>query len=261
MGLALGIAALFRQSILPWAPVMGLWLLWRGRRHGAFGAAFLALVGAAAVVILCILPFTIRNYLVYDEFLLLNSNAGYAMYAAQHPMHGASFQEYRAAPVPDDLRGLNEAEIDKVLLRRGISFILAEPGRYALLSLSRVRDYFEFWPTPGTPLINNVGRVLSIALFLPFMMYGVWLALRDPARSPAHTLLHREDVAFLVLFMAFYTSLHILTWAMSRYRLPVDAVALPFAALALLDVAQKLKLAVTPQPSGTGTDSRQDVVR
>jgi hypothetical protein len=35
--------------------------------------------------------------------------------------------------------------------------------------------------------------------------------------------------------MAFYSLLHILTWAMPRYRLPVDAVALPFAALGILD--------------------------
>jgi hypothetical protein len=91
------------------------------------------------------------------------------------------------------------------------------------------------------------------------MIYGVWLALRNPTRSPAHSLLHREDVAFLVLFMAFYTALHILTWAFSRYRLPVDAVALPFAALALLDVAQKLKLARMPGSPSPAKDGRQDV--
>jgi hypothetical protein len=32
--------------------------------------------------------------------------------------------------------------------------------------------------------------------------------------------------------MLFYSTLHILTWAMPRYRLPVDAAAMPFAALA-----------------------------
>jgi hypothetical protein len=38
--------------------------------------------------------------------------------------------------------------------------------------------------------------------------------------------------------MAFYSLLHILTWAMPRYRLPVDAVALPFAALALVELVR-----------------------
>ena len=250
LGAALGVATLLRQSILPWAPVMGLWLLWRGWRHGKLGAAFQAMMLAAAIVIACILPFTLRNYNVYDEFLLLNSNAGYAMYSAQHPMHGTSFREYEAASLPAGLGNLNEAQLDKELMRRGLDFILADPGRYALLSLSRVRDYFEFWPTPDAPLVSNIGRVLSIGLFLPFMLYGIWLAVRNPVTSPARSLLHGEDVAFLLLFIAFYSLLHILTWAMARYRLPVDAVALPFAALALLDLADRLHL-VTLAPASS----------
>jgi hypothetical protein len=240
LGISLGIAALLRQSLLPWAPVMGLWLLWRGWRHGALGVAFRALVVAASITVACILPFTLRNFVVFHHLLLLNSNAGYAMYSAQHPMHGTSFREYDAAPLPEGLDGLNEAQLDKELMRRGVGFILDDPDRYALLSLSRVRDYFEFWPTPNTPPVNNIGRVLSIGLFLPFMIYGVWLAIRNPVTSPAHDLLHPEDVAFLLLYMTFYSILHLLTWAMSRYRLPVDAVALLFAALALLDLARRL---------------------
>ena len=41
------------------------------------------------------------------------------------------------------------------------------------------------------------------------------------------------QVADLDAAIAFYTMLHVLTWAMVRYRLPVDAALLPFAALAL----------------------------
>jgi hypothetical protein len=40
--------------------------------------------------------------------------------------------------------------------------------------------------------------------------------------------------------MAFYTLLHILTWAMIRYRLPVDAVLVIFAALALVNLARRV---------------------
>jgi len=250
LGLALGTATLLRQSLLPWAPIMGLWLLWQGWRHSTFGASLRSLLLAAGITIVCILPFTVRNFAVYDNFLLLNSNAGYAMYSAQHPMHGTSFREYDAAPLPPGLDGLNEAQLDKELMRRAIGFVTDEPGRYALLSLSRVKDFFEFWPTPETSLVNNLGRVLSIGLFLPFMLYGVWLAVRNPDSSPASELLHREDVAFLLLYMAFYSLLHILTWAMPRYRLPVDAVALPFAALAILDLVGRLHL--SPQIATRG---------
>ncbi|MBN1922045.1 MAG: hypothetical protein JW892_12425, partial [Anaerolineae bacterium] len=139
-------------------------------------------------------------------------------------------------------------------------FIMEDPGRYLLLSLSRVRAYFEFWPTPDSTLIHNLGRTGSFGLFLPFMLYGLYLHLKPrppvaapqekfpatlpatlPATSPAARLLDfiLRPSSLLLLFILFYTLMHILTWAMVRYRLPVDAVLLPFAALALGALAQR----------------------
>jgi len=231
LGISLGVAALLRQSILPWVAVLGLYLLWTGHRQRRLGPALASLAAAAAITLLFILPFTLRNYAAYGEFLLLNSNAGYAMYSAQHPLHGSSFQEYAAAPLPEDLSalGLNEAQWDKALLGRGIGFVLAEPGRYLLLSLSRVADYFEFWPTRDSSLLFNVGRLISFTLFLPFMLYGLWLSRRDWRR---HTLLY--------LFIFVYSLMHIFGWAMSRYRLPVDAVLLLFAAQGIAALVARL---------------------
>jgi hypothetical protein len=251
LGLGLGIATLLRQSILPWAAVLVLWLLWTGWRAGQLRRMVTGLLAAAAALILLILPFTIRNYRAYGGFLLLNSNTGYAMYSAQHPMHGASFQEFAAAPIPEELRGLDEAQLDRELLRRGIGFVLAEPGRYLRLSLSRVRDYFEFWPTPDTSLIHNLGRTGSFGLFLPFMGGGVWLALRGAGLDRGRDSWLRfstTPLALALLFIAFYSLLHILTWAMPRYRLPVDAVALPFAALALVELARLVLRWLAHQP-------------
>jgi hypothetical protein len=206
---------------------------------------------AGLVLLACIAPFTIRNTIVYGNFLLLNSNAGYAMYSAQHPMHGINFQEFAAAPLPQDLanKGLNEAQWDKELMRRGIGFVLAEPGRYALLSLSRIPDYFEFWPTADTTLLNNIGRVGSFGLFLPFMLYGLFLSVR---RSPLrHSLIRPfadSPFALLYLFIVFYSLLHILTWAMPRYRLPVDAVLLIFAAAGVTDLWNKMRASIRFKP-------------
>jgi hypothetical protein len=73
------------------------------------------------------------------------------------------------------------------------------------------------------------------------MLAGLWLALRDagPGRSQGSWFrFSTTPLALALLFMVFYTLLHILTWAMPRYRLPVDAVALPFAALALVELVR-----------------------
>jgi hypothetical protein len=193
-----------------------------------------------AVLALCVLPFTIRNYRVYGQFLLLNSNAGYAMYSAQHPLHGTDFQPFTAAPMPvsDAYVGYNEAQWDRELMRIGIGYVLADPARYLLLSLSRARAYFEFWPSADASTLHKLGRVASFSLFVPFMIYGMYLALHS-LNDPAHCPFRARHVTLALLFMAFYTLLHVATWAMPRYRLPVDAVALPFAAVALTCLAHR----------------------
>ncbi len=235
LGMSLAVTTLLRQSILPWAAVLMVWLLWTGWQRGMLGRTVRSGVVAIGVLVVSIMPFTIRNYIVYRQFLLLNSNAGYAMYSAQNPMHGSVFREFDAAPVPAELLGQNEAQLDKELMQRGIGFVLAEPGRYLLLSLSRVADYFEFWPTADTSLINNIGRVGSFGLLLPLVLIGLWLAFRQggPRAIGGWRRFARSPLALISLFMLVYSLMHILTWAMPRYRLPVDAVSMPVAALTI----------------------------
>ncbi|MCP4211603.1 MAG: hypothetical protein GY764_08990 [Halieaceae bacterium] len=88
-------------------------------------------------------------------------------------------------------------------MQRGIHFILDQPGRYLLLSLSRFADYFEFWPSAGSSLLFNLGRLLSFTLFLPFMLYGLYLSFRIPGFATRNSLLYG--------FIGFYSLLHILT--------------------------------------------------
>lgn len=241
LGLSLGLATLLRQSILPWVLVLFLYLLWLGWRTGRLRATVITLTVAGLILVAFIAPFTVRNYLVYDDFLLLNSNAGYAMYSAQHPMHGTSFREFDAAPLPEGMWGRPEPEMDRALMRQGIQFIVDDPGRYLLLSLSRVRAFFEFWPTPDTTLLHNIGRTASFGLLLPFLLYGMVLAVRRPGFVKRN--------ALLFLFAAFYTVLHVLTWAMVRYRLPVDAALIPLAALAVVDLFQRARALIARRVS------------
>jgi len=234
----LAVAALLRQTILPWAIVLFAWLLWNAYRARRLRSTTVALVIAGSILVAAIVPFTVRNYVLYDGFLLLNSNAGYAMYSAQHPMHGSHFEEHAAAPLPESLVGseLSEPQLDRALMKIGVDFVRADPWRYVRLSLSRVRAFFVFWPTSDSSRLYNTGRLLSFTIFSPVMVLGLYRALRDarPLRTWHDWIaLSTTPMALSLLFAILYSTLHILTWAMTRYRLPVDAIILPFAALAL----------------------------
>ena len=74
-----------------------------------------------------------------------------------------------------------------------------------------------------------------------------------PGKAGRPAQLAASELGLLLGFIAFYSALHIFTWAMVRYRLPVDAVALPFAALAVVDLASRL-FALLPQKRGQSPD-------
>lgn len=232
LGLALGLAALLRQLILLFVPFLLLWLIWAGRGRVRWRHLLVPLLVIAALI----LPWTYRNYQAFGRFVLLNTNAGFAFFWANHPVYGTSFSALLPAGgpsyqelVPAELRSLDEAAIDQALMRQGVGFVLEDPIRYALLSLSRVKDYFKFWPSPESSLASNMSRVLSFGLYLPFMVYGMVLSLR-----------HWRRCSLLYLFMAVYTLIHLLSWAMIRYRLPVDAVWIVFAGLAVVDLGFRI---------------------
>jgi hypothetical protein len=196
------------------------------------------LSGATLILIAAVLPWTWRNYQMFNRFVLLNTNAGYAFFWGNHPIHGYNFISILPADgpsyqdlIPPELRSLDEAALDQALLKRGLAFIQRDPLRYLILSGSRIKDYFQFWPSGKSSLVSNLARVFSFALLLPFMIYG--LIIRFPGVIKSKTLI-------LYLFIIVYTGVHLLTWALIRYRLPVDAVLILFAGAALQKIQQTL---------------------
>jgi len=240
LGPAMAVTVLFRQVILLFFPVLFLWLFWRSLRRKKSAAFKMigVLSGATLILIAAILPWTWRNYQVFNRFVLLNTNAGYAFFWGNHPIHGYNFISILPADgpsyqdlIPPELRSLDEAALDQALLKRGLAFIQADPLRYLILSGSRIKDYFKFWPAGKSSLVSNISRVFSFALLLPFMIYGLIIGL--PGVIKSKTLL-------LYLFIITYTGVHLLTWALIRYRLPVDALLIIFAGVALQKIQQTL---------------------
>jgi hypothetical protein len=105
-----------------------------------------------------------------------------------------------------------------------------------------------FWPSKDSGLISNLSRVGGFGLFLPFMIYGLVRAFIPKPPSSKMTL--SSPGFLLILFGLVYAAIHILTWTLIRYRLPIDAVMLIFAALAFFDIAQRLGLLKEPQIGG-----------
>lgn len=240
LGLTLVVAVLLRQLFLLFIPFFFLWVGWASR-----GRQIKSLVIASTVIIACILPFTAFNFTRFGRFVLLNTNAGFAFFWGNHPIYGTKFEpilppelgSYHSL-IPRELLHLDEAALDQALLRRGIQFILDDPLRYGLLSLSRIPPYFAFWPSSDSGDLSNVARVASFGIFWPFMLYGLLRSLLCMRTAPL--LRPPSPLLLLLLFVTIYSGIHILTWTLIRYRLPVDAIMVIFAGLAIVDLVARL---------------------
>lgn len=238
---ALGLAVLLRQVFLLFVPILLIWAWWASARRLGWTALLPGLVVAGMV-----LPFAIYNSNRSDSFVLLNTNAGYALFWANHPIYGTQFEpilpdemgSYQDL-IPEELRELDEAALDRELLQLGIGFVADDPVRYVQLSISRIPAYFMFWPSGDSGMISNVARVLSFGLFLPFMLFGLAKVWIDHGMTAIW-----EPVGLLTLFVVAYSAIHLLSWSMIRYRLPVDAVLVIFAGFAVVELSRRISKSI-----------------
>jgi 4-amino-4-deoxy-L-arabinose transferase-like glycosyltransferase len=246
LGLSIGIALLLRQVFLLFLPFLFLWI-WTARFKQSRNLPIVSTVLSFALIVFLILPVTLYNYSRFGRFILLNTNSGYAFFWGNNPIYGTKFvpilptETYRDL-IPEEVRHLDEAALDQELLKRGMKFVMDDLQRYFLLSLSRIPPYFKFWYSPDSSLLSNVSRIASFGIMLPFMLYGLVLGIKKNMSGTGNRFLNLmiSPVGLLVIFTIIYSSVHILTWTLIRYRLPVDAVLIPFASLALMDVAERI---------------------
>jgi len=256
LGITLGITVLLRQVFLLFIPFLFLWI-WFTRFRRSLSPSTTLRTGLPAVstvlslvlVVLFILPISFYNQSRFGRFVLLNTNSGYAFFWGNHPIYGTQFipilptGTYQEL-IPEEVRHLDEAALDQELLGRGLQFVADDPGRYVLLSLSRIPAYFMFWPSSQSSTLSNISRVGSFGIMLPFMLYGLILGIRRFIAEKGKWVLRllSSPEGLLIVFGVIYAGVHLLTWALIRYRLPVDAVLIPFAGLALFDVAQRVSV-------------------
>ena len=92
-------------------------------------------------------------------------------------------------PVPEELTGLNEADLDQALSQRGIAFILADPNRYVWLTLDKTLEYFIFYyphwfATSGEQVLpTRAASDGALLISLPQHAGKVNLDFREPPRT------------------------------------------------------------------------------
>ena len=226
LGLVLAIAVLLRMAVIFFIPILLLWLYYAVRKETKLWLVAIPLV----VIGLAVLPLTIRNYQLWQQFLLLEAQFGHVFWNGNHPGHLGDFHPFQVFPIPPEvLASNNDVLITNTLLRMGIENVLNRPVDFVMLTLTRLREFFLFWPTTDSTLSANVLRILSFGLILPFALYGFFANLR-----------RFHELAPIYLFIVVHTGIYAVTWTMIRYRIPLDPFFILFAAYSLQVVYQQL---------------------
>jgi len=209
-GLLWGLAILTRETVLYFLPVAALWLAWR-RGGGARRAA-----GLVAVAAFVVLPWTLRNWLVFDAFVPVSTSGALNLWQGNTRLSRQEvYEEYWA------VRG----RIPKYehARRRAIEAILE---RQPLWILDKLRDELPaFWAAHGQPIVHlergaygTVARPSAYAavavVLLPYLaalvLFVAGVATLPSGRGPV----------LLLAFLSFYVLLHVAAHGYPRYRLP-----------------------------------------
>ena len=211
-GFFLGLTALTRSVILPFAALAILWAWFILYQHR--GATLIALA-----LILIISPWIIRNSLLYHRLTGIETSMGYNLYLGYHPKGNGSFV---FGPSLDLLTILDDAERDRIGTQKAIEFIKAQPERFIPLAISRLGFFFGLEKRVlmyfySNNIIGYVPRPLlltiSAILLLPFVFISTSAAL-------GLSLIHwkPEHILLILLFFA-YILPHVFILSEDRFHL------------------------------------------
>jgi 4-amino-4-deoxy-L-arabinose transferase-like glycosyltransferase len=250
-GASLGLAALTRGNYLLFAPFL---LAWIGLAHRAAprrGGVAMGLVALGLAA--CILPVTLRNYVVGDDFVLITSQAGQNFYTGnrrenatgsylappfvtQNPLYEES--DFRAEAVRRSGRAMKPSELSRYWLREGRREIAADPGHFLQHTALKAALFFNHYEVPDNQSYTFFREHVTPVLKLPLPTYGALLPLALVGMGLGW---RRRGAAPLILFFLSYAVSVILFYNFSRYRMPVVPVVIVFAAAGVVGIAEGLR--------------------
>ena len=198
-GLFLGLTALTRSVILPFAVLAVLWswfILYQQR-----GATLIAIT-----LLLTVSPWIIRNSLLHHKLTGIETSMGYNLYLGYHPKGNGSFV---FGPSLDLLPILDDAERDKIGTQQAMGFIRDQPERFIPLVVNRLGFFFGLEKRVlmyfySNNIIGFIPRplLLTIAaiLLLPFVFISIYgaLGLSLLRWRPEHILLGLLLISYLL---------------------------------------------------------------
>jgi hypothetical protein len=210
-------------------PVLLAWAAYRTRDRTR-GAWLMRPAMAAALALLCCLPWTIRNYVQFHKLIPLRSNFAFELYIGNNENYDDQHR-FRPGAITQDREivrylHMGETSFMEEEKRKAIAFIVEHP-RIELWLISQ--RFVDFWTGTATPLaafrqadslwLRLILVCNDAAPLFAFLGIVVLLATKNAYALPVVTI----TTIFPLLYYVTHTSL--------RYRHPIDPIVLLLAAI------------------------------
>lgn len=240
VGLLGGLATLCRPNGLFVIGLIAVWLIyvnWRKWKKGTILCACFIL-GCALVI----LPWTIRNYNQYNEFILVSDGFGFNFWISNtniklEDLRAKNYQEYleadknlwrETAKVEEALKGKSLKERERHYTNLGIEYAKNNFSSWLWLNILK---FIEFWSPMGRIDMQGWKSVLT----LPFGLLTLF-GLIVYAGKFFQSSFDRNVWFLLAILIVSSTITGVMSWSSIRYRIPmVDAYMIPFALGWMLD--------------------------
>jgi hypothetical protein len=249
-GLLWGVALMFNATLAALFPFLAGWLAYRAHQHKR--EWFKNAAASITIIILCCVPWTIRNYRVFHQFVPLRSVLGLQLWLGnndqtQDIFRGDTHPIYNAAE-REKYVSLGEIAYMQQKKQEAVAYIFSHPAREAHLILYRA---ISIWsggtPYPLEDLIGTPSlRFRAILVFNLVAALGTLCGI---------IILFRERSPFAIpiaVFPLIYPWAYYLTLALPRYRLPIDPIVMLLLAISIQRLARKFaraKSPATPEPA------------
>lgn len=255
-GLVLGIALHSRPMLILYLPILVLWL-WLNMPGQRFRAIKLSLVTTAWVILL-LMPWTVRNYNIHQQFVFMSTNGGFNFWTGNNAFTTGSghevytekayafldqtpkkkqapIVEMHRYPLPSHIREqiatIDEVAFDQQLYQAGFAFMRDNPRAWADLLWVKLKSFVWFRPNLGyryDATWTQYYKYLYAALLIPAGL-GFFLSL---SQWRVYSLLY----LLLTYYTIFYTIFHVQT----RFRWEIEPYLFIFAALPIFYALERV---------------------
>ena len=260
-GVALGIATLARSITPPLALLVALWLLFRLN----IWQAFLRLLPVAVMSILCLMPWIIRNYQIFDAFVPMSTTSGGNFWQGNSPftipVFEAGYDVQWTAPEVQYERLSREADAERFDL--ALEYLRENPEQIPRLIWTKFLVQWSVEITPrnnpqegetfalddngdllivrgdgslvglndantsyNSGLIDTVGRPVQVIYFGSLLLLAIIGVILSAKQWRDVSLLWFVQISMTLMYVIFHPS--------TRYRVPTDPLLFAFSAYALV---------------------------